>query len=189
MNIFSWRNSILWVSFIITTQIGVLYLLGQPFLCTCGYIKVWEGVILSIGTSQQLLDWYTFSHIVHGILFYLLTWFFFPRVPAPLRFLIAVGIEVSWEMLENTPWVINEYRKQALSIGYTGDSILNSVSDTFAMIGGFFLARKLPLWSIILLVLLMEIGVGFIARDNLTLNILNFIHQFDFIRAWQSGHA
>lgn len=171
---------------LIVFQASVLILLGQPATCACGGIKLWEGVVLSSGNSQHLTDWYTFSHLVHGFLFYLLLWFLFPRLPITQRFLLAVGLEVSWEILENTPWAINHYREQALAQGYVGDSVLNSVSDTFSMMIGFSLAWLLPVWASVLAVLGLEISTAVLIRDNLTLNIIGFIHQFDFITRWQT---
>ncbi len=172
---------------IIVVQAVALYLFGQPPICTCGEVKLWEGVVLSPGNSQHLSDWYTFSHVIHGVLFYLGLWYFFPRQTMAWRLAIAVGIEAAWEIIENTPMVIDHYRQQALAQGYTGDSILNSICDTIAMIGGFFLARKLPLLIVIVLALFLELWVAYEIRDNLTLNIMNLIYQFDFISAWQSG--
>src|SRR3989344_1172342 len=113
-------------------QAFVLYLFGQPPIAESGYVKLWEGVVLGAGNSQHLTDWYTFSHVIHGFLFYLALWYFFPRMPIAYRFLIALGVEVGWELIENTPMVIEHYRQQALAQGYVGDSILNSVSDTLA---------------------------------------------------------
>lgn len=172
---------------LVAVQAFALFLFGQPPICTCGYVKLWEGVVLSPGNSQHLTDWYTFSHIIHGFLFYLILWYFFPRTPVAWRLAAAVGIEAAWEIIENTPLVIQHYREQALAQGYTGDSILNSVSDTCTMIVGFFLARKLPVWSIVALALALELWVGYEIRDNLTLNIINLLHHFDFIAKWQSG--
>ncbi|HLD70677.1 MAG TPA: DUF2585 domain-containing protein [Negativicutes bacterium] len=168
-------------------QAGVLYWFGQPAICRCGYIKIWEGLVLSSGNSQHLTDWYTFSHIIHGFLFYLLLWLVFPKMPVSKRLLIAMGIEIGWEILENTPMVINHYRQQALAQGYTGDSIINSVVDTLAMMAGFFMARKWPVWSIVAIGLGMELFVGMMIRDNLTLNVLNLIHIFPAVSRWQAG--
>lgn len=165
----------------------VLFLLGQPGICTCGYIKLWEGSVLSSGMSQHLSDWYSFSHIIHGFLFYLFLWRFFPRMSITQKLLIALGIEIAWEIAENTPWVINAYRQQALSQGYVGDSIINSLCDSLCMIFGFFIAWKLPAKITIAIGVLMEVWVGYEIHDNLTLNILNFIHRFDFIDRWQRG--
>ena len=116
-----------------------------------------------------------------------LVWYFFPRMSFAWRLALAVGIEAAWEIVENTPMVIKHYREQALAQGYTGDSILNSISDTLAMIGGFLMARKLPVWGIIAVALFLALYVGYETRDNFTLNIINLLHPLDFIATWQSG--
>ncbi len=172
---------------LVTLQVVVLYLINQPLICTCDYVKIWEGVVLSSGNSQHLTDWYTFSHVIHGFLFYLLLWYFFPRMPIAMRFVLAIGIEVGWELFENTPMVIDHYRQQALAQGYVGDSIINSVCDTLAMVLGFVLALRWPTWSIIGLGVAFELFVGFSIRDNLTLNTLNLVYQFPLISEWQAG--
>ena len=172
---------------LIGLQALALFLLDQPLICECGYIKAWEGVVLSSGNSQHLTDWYTFSHIIHGFLFYLGLWFFFPHMPLGMRFLLALSVEVGWEIVENTSMVIEHYREQALAQGYIGDSILNSVADTLAMAGGFLLAWQLPVAAIVALALGMELFVGYSIRDNLILNIVGFFHQFEFVSEWQTG--
>jgi len=171
---------------LILGQAAVLHFFGQPFLCTCGVLKVWEGDVFSVGNSQQLSDWYSFSHIIHGFLFYFFAWVLFPKAPVLQRLLLALGLEISWEILENTPWVINKYREQALAQGYVGDSIINSISDSLMMSFGFVLAWRFPVWSIVLLALAFELFTGWAVHDNLTLNILNFIHPFEFVTQWQS---
>ncbi|HZX82188.1 MAG TPA: DUF2585 family protein [Reyranella sp.] len=172
---------------IMVVQALVLHLMGRVWICSCGTVRVWVGDIWSSELSQQLFDWYTPSHIVHGILFYGLLRLVLPRAPVLVRLAIAVGIEVSWEIAENSPWVIEAYRKQALAAGYTGDSILNSLLDTVAMMTGFAIARLLPWKATVALALAFEIGVGALVRDNLTLNVLNFVHRFPAIEAWQKG--
>ena len=172
---------------IMVVQALVLHLMGRVWICSCGTVRMWVGDIWSPELSQQLFDWYTPSHIVHGILFYGLLRLVLPRAPVPVRLLIAVGIEVSWEIAENSPWVIEAYRQQALAAGYTGDSILNSLLDTVAMMTGFAIARLVPWQATVALVLALEIGVGALVRDNLTLNVLNFVHRFPAIEAWQKG--
>jgi hypothetical protein len=172
---------------IMAIQALVLHLMGRVWICTCGTVRFWVGDIWSPELSQQLFDWYTASHVVHGILFYGLLHLLLPRAPVLVRLLIAVGLEVSWEIAENSPWVIEAYRQQALAAGYIGDSILNSLLDTVAMMSGFMIARLLPWQATVALVLVLEIGVGALVRDNLTLNILNFIHRFPAIEAWQMG--
>jgi hypothetical protein len=170
---------------IMVLQAAVLHGMGRVWICTCGTIRLWVGDIWSSEMSQQLTDWYTASHIVHGILFYAFLRLVLPRAPVLVRLAIAVGVEATWEMAENSPWVIEAYRKQALAAGYAGDSILNSLSDTLSMMVGFGLARSLPWKATAALVLVLEIGVGYLVHDNLTLNVLNFIHRFPAIEAWQ----
>lgn len=181
------KKTFLVILAIIAFQAGTLFFLDQPAICECGYVKAWENVVLSPEMSQHLTDWYTFSHIIHGFLFYLLFGMLFPRISVWKRLAMAVGLEVAWEIAENTPWVINAYRTQALAEGYAGDSIINSVFDTFSMMAGFFLARRLPTWATVSLVVLMEVVVAYYIRDNLTLNILNFVYSFEFIHRWQAG--
>ena len=172
---------------LIVLQILVLYLLGQPFISASGQIKLWVSAVLSPEMSQQLFDWYTFSHIIHGFIFYGALRLLFPRMSVGVRLLIAMGIEIGWEIAENTPWVINAYREQALAVGYAGDSILNSVMDTVSMVAGFFFVLRSPVWATVFLAVFFEVFVGYMIRDNLTLNVLNFIYQFEFIHDWQSG--
>ncbi len=172
---------------LIVLQILVLYLLGQPFISASGQIKLWVSAVLSPEMSQQLFDWYTFSHIIHGFIFYGALRLLFPRMSVGVRLLIAMGIEIGWEIAENTPWVINAYREQALAVGYAGDSILNSVMDTVSMVAGFFFVLRAPVWATVFLAVFFEVFVGYMIRDNLTLNVLNFIYQFEFIHDWQSG--
>jgi hypothetical protein len=180
------RKALAVIALLLVAQGTTLYLLGQPLICACGYVTLFVADVWSSQMSQQLTDWYTFSHIIHGFIFYLVTWLIAPRLPVHWRLAIAVGIEVSWEIAENTPWVIQAYRSQALAQGYVGDSILNSLMDTVSMMVGFVLAWKLP-WKLTLaLAIAMEVAVAWFIHDNLTLNILGFFHQFDFINQWQS---
>ena len=183
----SWKRIGISVAVLFAIQIGVLYFLGQPFISASGQIQFWVSAVLSPEMSQQLFDWYTFSHIIHGFIFYGILKLVFPRMTLFTRLLIAMGIEIGWEIAENTPWVINAYREQALAVGYAGDSIINSVLDTVSMMFGFYLARRLPVAVTVFLAVAFEVFVGIEIRDNLTLNVLNFIYQFDFIREWQSG--
>ena len=168
-------------------QIATLFWLGQPGFCECGFVKFWEGQIFSQGNSQHIADWYTFSHIIHGFVFYALARFLFPKKSVAFWLLLSVIAEVSWELFENTPMIINHYRQQALAVGYTGDSVLNSVFDAIWMMLGFGIAYKAPVKVSILLVVAMELFVLFSIRDGLTLNIINLIYPFEFISKWQSG--
>ncbi|OGG50341.1 hypothetical protein A3C18_00190 [Candidatus Kaiserbacteria bacterium RIFCSPHIGHO2_02_FULL_54_11b] len=172
---------------LISVQAIVLYLFGQPLIAASGEIHLWWGTVLSSGNSQHLTDWYTFSHVIHGFLFYLGLWYFFPHMSVWMRLVLALGIEIAWEILENTPMVIDHYRQQALAQGYIGDSIINSISDTLAMALGFFMAWRLPVWSVVLIGIGLELFVAYSIRDNLILNIIGFVHQFPIISEWQSG--
>ena len=175
------------IAVIILIQIGALFYIGHPWICTCGYIELWHGEVFSSGNSQHITDWYTYSHIIHGFIFYVLLWAVFPKSPILLRLLLAVGIETAWEIFENSEFIMNRYRQTALALDYYGDSIINSVSDTASMVFGFFLARKLPVWSIVLTAIAFEVFTGYMIHDNLTLNIITLIHPFEFISVWQTG--
>lgn len=172
---------------ILVATAATLWAMGRNPICTCGDVDLWVPGKDSPRLSQMIADWYSLSHIVHGFLFYGVLWVVARRCPAPWRLVIAMLIEAGWEILENTPMVINRYREATVALGYTGDSILNSLSDIAMMMVGFWLARRLAVRTSVALVIVMELAALIAIRDNLTLNVWMLVAPSDAIRAWQAG--
>jgi hypothetical protein len=183
-------RTLLFAVLILAATAAVLLAMGRHPICTCGAVRLWADAH-GPENSQQLLDWYAPSHVVHGLLFYagLRLW---GRVTGrPLApgwaFLAALGLEGAWEIVENTPVVVAHYRSATIAQGYEGDSVLNSLSDMGAMAAGFALARRLPATASVALALALELAAGVAIRDNLTLNVLMLLHPIPAIKAWQGG--
>ena len=174
---------------ILALQAIVLRVMGRPLICACGHVDFWYGNPAGAETSQQLTDWYTFTHITHGFAFYGLLWLIAPRLSVARRFVLMIALEAGWEMVENTPFVIALYRQSALAQGYGGDSVVNSVCDTLAAAIGFVLARILPVWAGVALVGANEAFLAYMIRDNLALNIVQLVHPSATLSHWQTGGA
>jgi hypothetical protein len=181
------RSVILAAAAFVAAAAAIELTMGRAAICQCGYVKLWHGVVNSAGNSQHVTDWYTFSHIIHGIGFYGLLWLAARRTTVSTRFLAAVLLEATWEVFENTPVVIDRYRTATIALDYYGDSLVNSVSDIVAMMCGFWIARRLAIWASVGLVVTLEVFVVVMIRDNLTLNIVMLLYPLDVIRQWQAG--
>lgn len=175
------------IALLLTGMASILHRMGRVLFCTCGRVRLWAGDVNTPDNSQQLSDWYSFSHVIHGMIFFCLLWLVARRVAPRWRLLVAVVLECVWEILENSPIIIDRYRQATIAVGYTGDSILNSLSDVAMMIIGFLIASRLPWRWTLSLAVVMEMLTLAVIRDNLTLNVLMLAWPVDVIRQWQAG--
>lgn len=181
------RTQIAIVAAIVLVAGAAIYAMGHPLICKCGTVKLWHFDVVSAENSQHIFDWYTPSHIIHGFLFYALFWLIAPKSSFGLRLILAVLLEASWEVIENTEYVINQYRETTVALDYYGDSVLNSVSDMLFMIVGFVLAAKWPVWLIVVLTIALEVFTGFMIRDGLALNVIMLLWPSEAILQWQNA--
>ena len=180
---------ILWSLLIVAVTGGLEYFFGRSLLGPDGKFGWWEPSVWSSENSQRVADAYTFSHIIHGMLFYAFLWLVARKVPVKYRLLMALGLEAGWELLENSPLIIDRYRAVTISLGYVGDSVLNSCSDVVFAGIGFFISRFSKFWVSVLIIIVFELGCLFLVRDNLTLNIIMLIYPIKSLQVWQSaGH-
>ena len=175
------------LTFLITVATGVALLaMGRAGVCPCGYVDLW-GTVGTEEANQQVLDWYAPSHLLHGLLFYAALWLVVPRMAIGWRLVIATVVECAWEIVENTDAMIQRYRDTTVSADYVGDSVLNSVSDVVAMWVGFALARFVPVWVSVLVVIGFEVLTAIVIRDGLALNILMLLWPLEVVKEWQGG--
>lgn len=171
---------------ILLTAAWLLWIGREPW-CKCGYIKLWHGQVVSAENSQHISDWYTPSHIIHGFLFFGALWLVARKLSFGWRLAIATLVECAWEIVENSDAVIERYRSVTISLDYFGDSVLNTVCDVLAMVLGFWLASKLPVWATVALIILFEGVTMWIIRDGLALNVLMLVWPLDSVAQWQAG--
>ena len=181
----SWR-SIAYILIVFVVAGVILHIMGRPWICTCGTVDLWVNSSTSPKTSQMLADWYSPSHFLHGMIFYAALWLVARNWTVERRFFIALLVETAWEIVENSPMIIDRYREATIAIGYTGDSVINSLSDIAMMALGFAAARRLPIWMSLLLLVALELIPLFVIRDNLTLNVWMLLAPSDAVRAWQA---
>jgi Protein of unknown function (DUF2585) len=181
------RRYLLVSAVIVAAAAAILYWMGRNPICECGEIKFWVGEVHGPDNSQHLADWYTPSHVIHGFLFCGLGWLLLRRKSPGLWFCLAVAIEAGWEVLENSPIIINRYREATAAFGYSGDAIINSIADIGWMALGFLIARRIGLWPTVAIAVFFELFTLWMIRDNLTLNVLMLVWPIDAIRVWQGA--
>lgn len=174
------------VGILLLAMAAILWANGRSPICTCGYVDLWHPA-LDAGNSQHIADWYTPSHIIHGFLFYALGSALLRRRSAGERLILAVAIEAAWEVLENSPIIIDRYREATIALGYTGDSIVNSVADVAWMALGFAFAPRAPAWATIAVAVAFEGVTLWAIRDGLILNVVMLIAPVEAIRTWQAA--
>jgi Protein of unknown function (DUF2585) len=165
--------------------VAVLALFGRNLWCSVGDLAPWSWQTASAHNSQHLIDPYSFTHFEHGIVFFAGLRLVVPRSSLTARFLAALTIAAGWEVLENSPFIIDRYRAQTVDVGYVGDSILNSLADMGWCALGFFVTSRLRWWWSLALMVATEVALAIAIRDNLVLNILMLIHPFDAVLDWQ----
>lgn len=166
--------------------IGVtLWAWGQPLISLSGEVRLWVQSVWSNETSQQVADWYTLSHVIHGMLIALIGRGLSRWVPFGAAYALAIATGVTWEIAEHTDWVLNQFREETIYQGYVGDTVLNAVCDYLFMLGGFALAASVPWrWGVFLIVL-FELVSATLARDSLVLTTIRVLHPIPALTAWQ----
>lgn len=171
----------------IATMVVGLYLQGRVWWCKVGDLSPWSSDIWTAHNSQHFFDPYTFTHILHGVVFFWIADFLFREIPLRWKIFLVILVESVWELAENSNAVIERYRAVTISLDYYGDSILNSLSDVLCCAFGAFIAYKLKFRRSLAYFVITEIILLFWVRDNLTLNIIMLIYPIDAIKTWQMG--
>ncbi len=171
----------------IAVAVMILQWQGRVVWCQIGDYLPWSWNIWSPHTSQHIIDPYSFTHVFHGVIEFWLIGLIFRKVPMAWRLLIAVMIESSWEILENSTYIIQRYRESTISLDYFGDSIINSISDILCCATGFVIAYKLRFWRSLALFVITEIILTVAIRDSLIINIVMLVYPIEAIKQWQIG--
>jgi hypothetical protein len=161
---------------------------GRIWWCLNDSFTPWSSDIWTRHNSQHLFDPYTFTHILHGVLYFWLITLVFKKMPILWQFVLAIFVACGWEILENSKYIIERYRAETISLDYTGDSIANALSDIFSCGVGFYIAYKLKLWWSLGFFLITEIILLFWIRDSLIVNILMLLYPLKSIKTWQIGN-
>jgi hypothetical protein len=181
------RKTVVIISLLLSLAAIFEYSMGRRAWGTGGRPGIWSGDIWSEHNSQFVADPYSFTHLIHGVGFYGIFALLGRGLPIPTRLIGAVALESGWEILENSDFIIQRYRKETVSLNYFGDSIVNSMSDIVFCMCGFLLASRLPTRVTIVGTILVEVILAIWIRDNLTLNILMLLRPIPAIRGWQLG--
>ena len=163
----------------------MLRLEGRLWFCACGSIQIWSGQICSANNSQHFLDPYSFTHVLHGFLFFWLIAWLLSRLRANWQLALAVAVEAGWEVFENTNFIIDRYRSETAALGYTGDTVVNSFGDILCCLIGFIVARRLGLRRSLVVFAILELVLIVWIKDSLLLEILMLVVPIDTVRAWQ----
>ncbi len=176
------------VALIVLTAIAALFAQGRIWWCKLGdYSPYVNDAWNSSHTSQHLFDPYTFTHVLHGVMFFWLASLLFKKLSNSWRFVIAIGAESAWEVFENSTYIIEKYRENTASLDYFGDSIANSFGDLVACAVGFWVAAKLGAWRSLAFFIFVELVLLFWIRDGLLLNIVMLIWPVDAVKQWQGN--
>lgn len=186
MNAGRWRHAVA-AAAVLAAMAAILGAMGRTWWCAAGDTNLWSSEVWSRHNSQHLVDPYTFTHVLHGLVFYALVWLVVRgRASGVVRWWIGFAIEVAWEVLENTDAVIERYRGTTVSLDYFGDSIVNSMGDVLAYVAGYWAAGVIPVWASIATFVAVDLALVLWIRDSLVLNVVMLLHPIEALREWQS---
>ena len=170
---------------VLLLMIVLLRMQGRLFLCACGQFEIWTSETCSANNSQQLLDPYSLTHVVHGFLFFYLVVLVFSRLTRSWQFLLTLTLEAAWEVFENSSFVIDRYRTATAALGYQGDTVVNSVGDLFCAVIGFLIAQQIGVRRSLILFALLELILILWIRDSFLLQLLMLVRPAEAIKSWQ----